>query len=101
MRPGTRSTARATAGVPDLRGDAASLGNIDEVQGQQAGGVVEGTFRSIVDIALMKTRAWREEDWFKHRLEHDARFLQRVEQARKRLRAGRGVKLEDVDTKEP
>lgn len=39
-----------------------------------------------------------EDDWFEYRLEHDPRFLQRVEQARSSLRAGRGVKLEDVDT---
>lgn len=38
-----------------------------------------------------------EEDWFEYRLEHDPRFLQRVEQARNSLRAGRGVKLEDID----
>lgn len=39
-----------------------------------------------------------EDDWFEYRLEHDPRFLQRVEQARSSLRAGRGVKLEDIDT---
>jgi prevent-host-death family protein len=38
-----------------------------------------------------------EEDWFDYRLENDARFLQRIEQARASLRAGRGVKLEDVE----
>ena len=38
-----------------------------------------------------------EEDWFDYRLEHDPRFLQRIEQARKSLRAGQGVKLEDVE----
>lgn len=37
-----------------------------------------------------------EDDWFDYRLEHDPRFLQRVESARRSLRAGRGVKLEDV-----
>ena len=37
-----------------------------------------------------------EDDWFDYRLEHDPRFLQRVESARASLRAGRGVKLEDV-----
>jgi prevent-host-death family protein len=35
-----------------------------------------------------------EEDWFDYRLEHDPRFLQRVESARKSLRAGRGVRIE-------
>jgi prevent-host-death family protein len=38
-----------------------------------------------------------EEDWFDYRLEHDPRFLRRIEQARNSLRAGRGVKLEDVE----
>jgi hypothetical protein len=37
-----------------------------------------------------------EEDWFDYRLEHDPRFLQRVESARSSLRARRGVKLEDI-----
>lgn len=37
-----------------------------------------------------------EDDWFDFRLEHDPRFLERVESARKSLRAGRGVKLEDM-----
>ncbi len=38
-----------------------------------------------------------EEDWFDYRLEHDPRFLQRIERSRQSLRAGRGVKLEDVE----
>lgn len=37
-----------------------------------------------------------EDDWFDYRLEHDPRFLERVERARQSLRAGRGVKLEKV-----
>jgi prevent-host-death family protein len=37
-----------------------------------------------------------EDDWFDFRLEHDPRFLERVESARKSLRAGCGVKLEDI-----
>jgi prevent-host-death family protein len=37
-----------------------------------------------------------EDDWFDYRLENDPRFLQRVERARSNLRAGRGVKIEDV-----
>ena len=32
-----------------------------------------------------------EEDWFEYRLENDPRFLRRIEQARKNLRAGRVV----------
>ena len=38
-----------------------------------------------------------EDDWFDYRLQNDARFLARVEKARKNLRAGRGVRLEDVE----
>lgn len=37
-----------------------------------------------------------EDDWFDYRLENDPRFLGRVEAARRSLRAGRGVKLEDT-----
>ena len=37
-----------------------------------------------------------EDDWFDYRLENDPRFFQRVERARRSLRAGRGVKLEDM-----
>ncbi|MGH7872816.1 MAG: type II toxin-antitoxin system Phd/YefM family antitoxin [Candidatus Binatia bacterium] len=37
-----------------------------------------------------------EDDWFDYKLENDPRFLDRVEQARKSLRAGRGTLLEDV-----
>jgi len=39
-----------------------------------------------------------DDDWFDYRLENDPRFLKRIEEARKSLRAGRGVKLEDVKT---
>ena len=38
-----------------------------------------------------------EEDWLDYRLEDDPRFLRRVEQARKSLREGRGVRIEDVE----
>ncbi|MCX6072144.1 MAG: type II toxin-antitoxin system Phd/YefM family antitoxin [Chloroflexi bacterium] len=37
-----------------------------------------------------------EDDWFDYRLENDPRFLERVATARRSLRAGKGVKLEDV-----
>lgn len=40
-----------------------------------------------------------EDDWFEYRLENDPRFLRRVERARRSLRAGRGVRLEDVESK--
>jgi prevent-host-death family protein len=39
-----------------------------------------------------------EDDWFEYRLENDPHFLARVEAARESLRAGRGVRLEDVKT---
>ena len=38
-----------------------------------------------------------EDDWFDYRLENDPRFLRQIEQARESLRAGQGVKLEDLD----
>ncbi|MBM3463052.1 MAG: type II toxin-antitoxin system Phd/YefM family antitoxin [Armatimonadetes bacterium] len=37
-----------------------------------------------------------EEDWFDYRLEHDPRFLQRVESARKSVREGRVTRIEDL-----
>jgi prevent-host-death family protein len=38
-----------------------------------------------------------EDDWFEYRLARDPRFMRRVEQARKSLAAGRGIRLEDVE----
>jgi prevent-host-death family protein len=38
-----------------------------------------------------------EDDWFEYRIENDPRFLRRIERARKSLRAGRGVRLEDME----
>jgi prevent-host-death family protein len=38
-----------------------------------------------------------EDAWFEYRLETDPRFLRRIEKARASLRAGRGVRLEDLD----
>ena len=37
-----------------------------------------------------------EDDWFEYRLERDPRFLSRIQRARESLRAGRGVRLEDL-----
>lgn len=37
-----------------------------------------------------------EEDWFDYRLEHDPRFLTRIEAARKSLREGKGTRIEDL-----
>jgi prevent-host-death family protein len=37
-----------------------------------------------------------EDDWFEYRMENDARFLRRVETARASLRAGRGIRLENL-----
>jgi prevent-host-death family protein len=39
-----------------------------------------------------------EEDWFEYRLENDPRFLRRVEAARKSIQAGRGIRLEDLES---
>ncbi len=36
-----------------------------------------------------------EDSWFEYRLENDPRFLSRIEAARKSLRKGRGVRIED------
>ena len=38
-----------------------------------------------------------EDDWLDDQLENDSRFLRRIEQARKNLREGRGVRVEDVE----
>lgn len=37
-----------------------------------------------------------EDDWFEYRLENDPRFLRRVRAARESIRAGKGVRLEDI-----
>jgi prevent-host-death family protein len=41
-----------------------------------------------------------EDDWFDYRLEHDERFLARVSKARESLRAGQGIRLEEIDFEE-
>jgi prevent-host-death family protein len=38
-----------------------------------------------------------EGDWFDYKLEHDPRFLERIADARSSLRAGKGMKLEDLE----
>lgn len=38
-----------------------------------------------------------DEDWDDYRLEHHPEFLRRVAEARASLRAGRGVRIEDVE----
>jgi len=38
-----------------------------------------------------------DDEWFEYRLENDPRFLRRIAKARKSLRAGRGVRLEEVE----
>ena len=37
-----------------------------------------------------------DDEWIDYQLENDPRFLQRIERARKSLRKGKGVKLEDL-----
>ena len=39
-----------------------------------------------------------EDDWFDYRLENDPRFLERIEKARSSLRAGLGIKIENLKT---
>lgn len=42
-----------------------------------------------------------EDDWFDYKLDHDPRFLMRIARARESLRAGKGVRLEDLDVETP
>jgi prevent-host-death family protein len=37
-----------------------------------------------------------EDEWFDYRLEHDPRFLEKIASARRGLRAGKGVPLEEI-----
>ncbi len=37
-----------------------------------------------------------EDDWFDYRLEHDRGFLERIDAARRSIKEGRGVKIEDA-----
>ena len=37
-----------------------------------------------------------EDDWFDYRLQNDARFLSRIEAARRSLKAGHGIRIEDL-----
>jgi prevent-host-death family protein len=37
-----------------------------------------------------------EDDWFDYKLEHDARFLARMQQARESIRKGKGIRIEDL-----
>lgn len=38
-----------------------------------------------------------EDDWIDYRLEHDPRFVRRIAEARKSLREGKGVRIENLD----
>lgn len=38
-----------------------------------------------------------EEDWLEYRLENHPAFLERIARARADIRAGRGVRLEDIE----
>ena len=38
-----------------------------------------------------------EDDWFEYKLEHDPRFLRRIERARQSLRQGKATRIEDVE----
>jgi prevent-host-death family protein len=39
-----------------------------------------------------------EDDWFDYRLEHDPRFLERIESARRSIKSGHGLRIEDVES---
>ena len=36
-----------------------------------------------------------EDEWFDYRLEHDPRFLQRIQEARDSFKAGKGINFDD------
>ncbi len=38
-----------------------------------------------------------EDDWFDYRLENDPRFMRRIQAARASLRAGHGIRFEDLE----
>lgn len=38
-----------------------------------------------------------EDDWFEYRLQNDARFLSRIEAAQRSLKAGHGIRIEDLE----
>ena len=38
-----------------------------------------------------------EDEWFDYRLENDPAFLKRIEKARHSLKAGKGVRIEEVE----
>lgn len=38
-----------------------------------------------------------DDDWFDYKLENDPRFLARIESARDSIRAGKGIRLEDLE----
>ena len=48
--------------------------------------------RLVVELGFVS-----EDDWFDYRLENDPRFLSRIAAARASLRAGHGVRLEDLE----
>ena len=37
-----------------------------------------------------------EDDWFEYKLENDHRFLKRIASARRNLRDGKGIRIEDL-----
>jgi prevent-host-death family protein len=39
-----------------------------------------------------------EDEWFEYRLENDPRFLKRIEEARRGIREGKGMPLDEVGT---
>ena len=41
-----------------------------------------------------------EDDWFDYELENDPRFLSQIETARSSIKAGKGVRLEDLEVED-
>ena len=75
--------------VSELKGDLARY--LHEAEGQEI--VITRRGKPAGVLIGFET----EEDWLDYRLESDPRFYQRIEEARRSLRAGDGIKLEDLE----
>jgi prevent-host-death family protein len=118
--PGSRRLARV---LRCFRLDRRNLGDCPQIGGRPMAGMIRKSLARQVPLSELKddfsrflreaekheiviTRRGKpagvligfqsEDDWFDYCLENDPRFLQRIDRARKNLRAGRGVNIEDV-----
>ena len=69
--------------------------------GWEATTIMSLSFRNRVqgrsDAAGVLTGFKDEDDWFDYKLENDPWFLDRIETARSSIRAGKGVRLEELE----